>query len=393
MRAKRGKLRCLVRSEAGATLIQYALFVALGAGLVVVSVSLFSTLETRRAPEPPRPEPTPPINQVANYATVDVFYATDRSTLAFTKEAGYYGGGRAEDRKTPLQFGICQVSIPRDHRMGQLESPSLLKLEFREDPEKHVVLLSVATESPDGFIRKVTDRVGRSSKKDAFVFIHGFNVSFEDAARRTAQIAYDLGFEGAPILYSWPSQGKLLEYTVDETNAEWTVPHLRTFLETIAASSGAQSIHLIAHSMGGRVMMAALQQLSPSARRRFSEVVLSAPDIDADIFRRLAAQVHDPSSRMTLYASSKDDAIIASKKVHGYPRAGESGENIVIADGVDTVDATSVETAFIGHFYYADNLSVLSDLYYLFKDHKPPQERFGLKPVRLKLGVYYAFRP
>jgi esterase/lipase superfamily enzyme len=391
MRAKLRKFSRVARSEQGVSFILYALVLA----LVLVLVSLFSTLETRKpAPTPPPPSPSPsPEVSAANYATVEVFYATDRNPLAFTKEAGYYGANRMEDSRVRLQFGICQVSIPRDHRMGKLESPSILKLEFHEDPEKHIVLLSVATESSQGFIRKVADSVGRSSKKDAFVFIHGFNVTFEDAARRTAQIAYDLGFEGAPILYSWPSQGKLLEYTVDETNAEWTVPHLKTFLETIAASSGAQSIHLIAHSMGGRVMMAALQQLSPSARRRFSEVVLSAPDIDADIFRRLAAQVHDPSSRMTLYASSKDDAIIASKKVHGYPRAGESGENIVIVDGVDTVDATSVETAFIGHFYYADNLSVLSDLYYLFKDHKPPQERFGLKPVRLKLGLYYAFRP
>ena len=34
--------------------------------------------------------------------------------------------------------------------------------------------------------------------------------------RRTAQIAYDLKFEGAPIVYSWPSQEGLLSYTVDE---------------------------------------------------------------------------------------------------------------------------------------------------------------------------------
>ena len=95
---------------------------------------------------------------------------------------------------------------------------------------------------------------------------------------------------------------------------------------------------------------------------------------------------------MTLYASSKDDAMVASKKVHGFPRAGESGEHIVITGGVDTIDATSVATEFIGHFYYADNQSILSDMYYLFKDHKPPQERFGLKPVPLSAGMYWAFR-
>ena len=35
------------------------------------------------------------------------------------------------------------------------------------------------------------------------MFVHGFNVSFADAARRTAQIAYDLAF-GGPGALSWP---------------------------------------------------------------------------------------------------------------------------------------------------------------------------------------------
>ena len=43
--------------------------------------------------------------------------------------------------------------------MGNLESPSVWKLEFHEDPEKHVVLLSVARESSDQFFRKVRDLV------------------------------------------------------------------------------------------------------------------------------------------------------------------------------------------------------------------------------------------
>ena len=47
--------------------------------------------------------------------------------------------------------------------------------------------------------------------KQVFVFVHGFNVSFENALRRTAQIAYDLNFDGAPFLFSWPSGDGMLE--------------------------------------------------------------------------------------------------------------------------------------------------------------------------------------
>jgi hypothetical protein len=42
-------------------------------------------------------------------------------------------------------YGTRDVSIPRDRRMGELESPSIGRLQFREDPSKDVVLLSTAT--------------------------------------------------------------------------------------------------------------------------------------------------------------------------------------------------------------------------------------------------------
>jgi esterase/lipase superfamily enzyme len=49
--------------------------------------------------------------------------------------------------------------------------------------------------------------------------VHGFNVSFENALRRTAQIAYDLDFDGAPFLFSWPSRDSLLSYASDWQSA------------------------------------------------------------------------------------------------------------------------------------------------------------------------------
>ena len=102
------------------------------------------------------------------------------------------------------------------------------------------------------FFDKLSSRIAKSHRKEAFVFVHGFNVTFEDAARRTAQLAYDLGFKGAPILYSWPSKGSLFSYAADEATIDWTVPHLKEFLEEIAFKSGAEVLHIIAQSMGNR---------------------------------------------------------------------------------------------------------------------------------------------
>ena len=225
--------------------------------------------------------------------------------------------------------------------------------------------------------------------------MHGYNVSFEDAARRTAQIAYDLKFDGAPIFFSWPSQAGILEYTVDETNVSWAAPHLLRFLTEVAEQSGAERIHLIAHSMGNRALTSALRDLSlmqKSDKPMFDEVVLTAPDIDADTFvNDIAPAVVKTARRVTLYSSSNDEALMVSKKVHGYPRAGDSGSQLVVLPGIDTVDVSAVDTSLLGHTYYGDNSTVLADIFELLNASKPADQRHWLRPERLGLLKYWVF--
>jgi esterase/lipase superfamily enzyme len=285
------------------------------------------------------------------------------------------------------------VSIPRDHRLGILEAPCIWKLEFRPNPAKHVVLLNVARETDDEFYTAVSGRVRGSARKEALVFVHGYNVTFEDAARRTAQLAYDLAFDGAAILYSWPSKGDLGSYVIDETNVEWTTPHLESFLSDLAAKSQARTIHLIAHSMGNRALASALGALTAKRDRPlpcFSQLVLTAPDIDADSFRQVAHAFRSAAERTTLYASVADKALQVSKKFHGYPRAGDC---MLCVPGIDTIDASAVDTGLIGHSYYGSSRSVLSDLFWLLREGRPPEERFGMRVVDGPEGAHYAFRP
>ncbi|HLA85496.1 MAG TPA: alpha/beta hydrolase, partial [Thermoguttaceae bacterium] len=302
-----------------------------------------------------------------------------------------YGNGRGE-----LELGVCEVSIPRAHQVGELESPSIFKLEFNEDPEKHVVLMKVERQEPDDFYDQLRRRMDESERREAFVFVHGYNVTFENAARRTAQLAHDLHFDGAPIFYSWPSQGGLLKYTVDETNVAWTVPHLRQFLFEVAKKTGSKRIHLIAHSMGNRALTAALAQLSTERNADggplFHEVLLTAPDIDADVFRRdIAPEIVKAAKHVTLYASSHDAALVASKKVHGYPRAGESGDNILVISNIDTIDVSDVDTSLVGHSYYGDSDTVLVDMAQLLHEEKPPDLRSRLRTKMLGAMRYWVF--
>lgn len=325
-----------------------------------------------------------------DYATVKVFFATDRNLTSSGKLADRFGAARSQ-----LRYGTCDVSIPRDHRMGELEAPSIWRMEFREDPAKHVVLRDISVQSRDRFFADLRQSIASSAKSSAFIFIHGYNVMFEDAARRTAQITYDLGFDGAPIFYSWPSQGKTTAYMVDEANIEWTQAHLQKFLDEVTSDTGAQNIYLIAHSMGNRALtraLAALLARKPSVASRLREVILTAPDIDAEVFRRDIAPALAQAAPVTLYASSDDLALVASKKVHGYPRAGDAGAGLVVLEGIETIDATGVDTSLLAHSYFAETRSVLADMFYLVREGKRADQRFGLRRVQSPAGGYWKFK-
>lgn len=300
------------------------------------------------------------------------------------------------NQRGALEMGLCEVSIPRNHQEGQLEAPSIFKLEIGSNPLRHVTVLSTKQQTSDEFFADMKATVSKSDRKDAFVFVHGYNVSFDNAARRTAQIAYDLKFGGAPVFFSWPSQGGLLGYTIDENNVTWAVPHLKTFLLNVARESGATSVHLIAHSMGNRALTAALREMHyelDDQCPKFRDVILTAPDIDADVFRRdLAPAMVQTAERVTLYASSNDEALVLSKKVHGYPRAGDSGDGLVAVQGIDTIDVSAVDTSLLGHSYYGNNRSVLGDLYELLNKGTPPDARTYLRPMQLGEVQYWVFR-
>lgn len=342
---------------------------------------------------PPLPA-RPAIDPDKNYATMRVFYATDRAAaadFATRPVAERYGPGRGK-----LEYGVAEVSIPREHVPGVLESPSILRLQFREDPERHVVLMTVQRRAGPLFFAELRERVARSGGRNAFLFVHGYNVSFADAARRTAQMSYDLAFDGAAVFYSWPSQASLPGYTIDEANIEWSTPHMKAFLVDFAEKSDAENLYLIAHSMGNRGLTRALQTLvaeRPDLRGRFREIILAAPDIDADVFRRdLAPALRQAGQRVTLYASSNDLALQASKKVHGYARAGDSGDGLIVVPGIETVDASGVDQSALAHSYFVESRPVIRDILDLLRHGLPAGRRPGLVGGEHPRGTFWRFR-
>jgi esterase/lipase superfamily enzyme len=335
-----------------------------------------------------------------NYDVVRVFYATDRKPSGGQPHLINYSGEESDNDAVAL--GTLEVSIPKDHDVGKIERPfSIWRFEFREDPNKQIVLLNVSPKPEAEFFKELSTRVAASANRQAFVFVHGFDVSFPDAARRTAQIAYDLDFDGAPILYSWPSKGNIPGYPADEAEIEWTTPHLKQFLEKVAAQSQATNIYLIAHSIGARALTSALSSIAiehTGTQGMFNQLFLAAPDIKVGVFRHMADSFPQPVGHVTLYASSKDRALKASKRYHQDRRAGDSAD-ITVVPMVDTIDATAVDTefgfvdSFLGHSYYAENRSVLTDIFNVMQRYNPPSMRFGMRPNKPAHPTYWIFKP
>jgi len=293
---------------------------------------------------------------------------TDARELAYTTAAPgqQYGA-----------LGTCVVSVPEAARreIGELNGPGLLSLEFVEDPRSHFVLLDIH-EQPDAaqYFRDLRADAARANS--AFVFVHGYNVSFEDAARRTAQLKLDLQFGGAAIFYSWPSKATALDYTRDESSIEWAIPHLHAFLLALRRELPDTRIHLLAHSMGNRALAGALQRFARDANaqaaserlRGFDEVVLAAPDIDAETFRsELFPAMRRGADGFTLYACDKDKALVVSAGVHGWKRVGQEASAFAALEGLESIQvalrASLLDDVLaLDHSYYGDVSTVLEDV-------------------------------
>ena len=288
------------------------------------------------------------------------------------------------------------MTIPLSHVEGEIERPTVTRFQFREDPAKHFTIQSSELVSEARWRANLRTQLAGSPRKSLLLFVHGYNVDFTDAIFRTAQIKYDVMPEGGVAMtYSWPSRKETVWYTRDEQAAERTAPHLATVLSSAIRASGAQQVFIIAHSMGNRVVAGALDILAQDdavARAKVREVILAAPDIDADVFREaIAPRLLRAISHVTLYASSKDRALELSKFVHGNVRLGDTNGGVVTMPPMHSIDASAVDNDFLGHSYYGESRPVLKDIRLLLHGRQDPAQR-GLVAVGEGSARYWRIR-
>lgn len=291
--------------------------------------------------------------------TVKVLFATVRKTagsnIACSNE--YY----SIQYDPQERFGSCEVSVPSGHDVGNLD------MDASGSSEKFYKLENHQTLNYDTLLSTIKD----NKFPEVIVFVHGFNVKFEEAVLRAAQIRYDMKFSGEIVLFTWPAgadEGVLSSllinstYSTNQINAKASVNHFKVFLNKITALG--KKTHLIVHSMGHQVVLPSVAGLSKEKGGKFiSEMVLNAPDFDAAEFKEIAGDLKKSADRITVYCSPGDNALVASSKVNKNKRIG-SCEKVAGIDmvNVNPVDSPVLGVGGLGHGYYSSR-PILTDLY------------------------------
>jgi esterase/lipase superfamily enzyme len=259
-----------------------------------------------------------PITAPPNVKTLQIYVATTRerqnpSENVFTA-----------NRASALNFAKFVVSIPPNHKSGNIELPT-------DPPDLQtsfaVVDQAVMTE-PDFRKTVAPQNAARRKRHKVFVFVHGFNNNFQESLFRLAQLQADANIDGIPVLFSWPSQGRVGAYEADKDAAIYSREYLMTLLTTLARSPEVGDILLVGHSMGAMLTADALRQLRTEGKNsviaRLGRVVLAAPDINAQTFRAQVQAIGPLKPPLLVLVSKEDGALRMSSLLDGgaVPRAG-----------------------------------------------------------------------
>lgn len=283
---------------------------ALGAVALVLGLTLLAAC----APKPMLVAFEGPVAQ-----TRPVFVSTSRN-----QEGGVppgYGG----ERSATVHFARYAVSIPPNRVPGDLRLPS-------GDPDPATDFLTVGTNDYDdeaAFIAAVNRALAPlpPAERHITLYVHGYNTGFATSVLRAAQVAEDYRLKGPVVLFSWPSAERTTHYIYDRDSALYSRDQFAQTLRALAKTQ-ATEINVMAHSMGGFLVMEGLSRLALRGDRatlgKISAVVLAEPDIDLDVFRTQVAGIDLRRLGLVVLVSERDRILqISSFVAGGTPRLGE----------------------------------------------------------------------
>lgn len=333
-----------------------------------------------------------------------LYYATNRGHIGSNRWApDGYGPKPSNDGSENLRFGRADLEIDvstvakflgKDCGFGQGDGDGLtgyfkdriadLKIEAFEETlddnrpdEKQAAKRFGSTRT----FNELRQRMEKSH--DVLIFIHGFNVSWEDAVASALALQESLNAGASDkgvlvVLFSWPSDGLALPYVSyksDRSDAELSgyafgrgMLKLRDFLAKLRTRDSrgnvacGQELHLLCHSMGNYVLQNTLRRISEFNNgdvlpRIFDHIFLCAPDVDDDVFDPGAPLSTLPqlARGVSLYHNQGDVAMYVSDYTKGNPeRLGLAGaaRPSLLHNKIQQIDCSTIVTGFVEHSYY-----------------------------------------
>lgn len=300
---------------------------------------------------------------------VSVPFLTLRNKTGRTKLSNYYG-----DDRGPQSSGYCDVEQAPYKFL--LPFQPLVKRASFHIPEDKFTLRDIRS----GETAAMWDQLENAAEgKNPLLYTHGYFMSFERSCKRAAMLGQNLGLANRLMFFSWPSDGAVLNYTRDESDLYWSVAALENTLSEMIDRFGAGNTDLAAHSLGSRALFLAtvhIAMVKAPTEPLFDNLVLLAPDMDADIFGQYLPLLRKAVRNITIYVSDSDRPLALSRTVHGQPRLGEAGPHLETLSSVTIVDISDVMAQSpSGHVYHIYNDAVADDLYQLLNEKLSAAER------------------
>ena len=253
---------------------------------------------------------------------------------------------------------------PLQERLGATRRPGLLLGSFDTEIEptlglgrwldasswfldEEIKILDVRSLERADFVAQVRAMVADSPHRGLLLLVHGFRTDFDFALRGTAFLANVLDINAPVMVFDWPgNQGSSLSgYRRAQQVATSSATELADTLRLIVREIRPERLWLVAHSMGGQVVVDAFSELyrdEDFADDGFEvdDVVLTAPDVDRARFKdQFKAELQALARNTTVYVSSNDRALLASRLINRARRLGESSLSKEDAELLDTVEA------------------------------------------------------
>lgn len=256
----------------------------------------------------------------------------------------FYNGERTPE----LSFAKVEIGVPPTHKPGMVEAPT------RSPPNPAtdmVVLAAEYRDTPKQFSADLKSELAKypAGKRQAVIFVHGYNTLFSEALYRLTQMVEDSKAPGVPVLFTWASRGEIADYVYDNNSATAARDRLEETIRLVF-DSGADQVTIFAHSMGNWVTVEALRQIKISGRplplNKLGNIILAAPDIDVDVFKSQLKRMGKLPKPFIVIVSSDDKALALSDFIAGdKPRLGAYTHDTELVElGAVVIDMSKVKS-------------------------------------------------